>query len=46
MPLGLPNILTNLTKEQGQSLFVSFITEEDGTPIAREDGNNLIRENL
>jgi hypothetical protein len=46
MALGLPNILTNLTKEQGGSLFVSFITEEDGTPIAREDGSNLIRENL
>jgi hypothetical protein len=47
MPLGLPNILTNLTKEQAAgSLFVSFITEEDGTPIAREDGSNLIRENL
>jgi hypothetical protein len=46
MALGLPNILTNLTKEQGRDLFVSFITEEDGTPIAEEDGDNLIRENL
>ncbi len=46
MPLGLPSILTNLTKEQGRSLFVSFITEEDGTPLAREDGSNIIRENL
>jgi hypothetical protein len=47
MALGLPNILTNLTKEQAVgSLFVSFITEEDGTPIAKENGDNLIRENL
>lgn len=44
--LGLQNILTNLVEETRQELFVSFITEEDGTPIAEEDGNNLIRENL
>ena len=44
--LGLQNILTNLVEETKQSLFVSFITEEDGTPIAEEDGDNLIRENL
>ena len=44
--LGLPNTLNNLVEETRTELFVSFITEEDGTPIAREDGNNLIRENL
>ena len=44
--LGLQNIITNLVEETRQSLFVSFITEEDGTPIAEEDGDNLIRENL
>jgi len=44
--LGLQNILTNLVEETKQQLFVSFITEEDGTPIAEEDGDNLIRENL
>tara|TARA_R110000782_G_scaffold36141_1_gene86158 strand:+ start:6903 stop:7040 length:138 start_codon:yes stop_codon:yes gene_type:complete len=44
--LGLPNILTNLVEETSQQLFVSFLTEEDGTPIAEEDGDNLIRENL
>lgn len=44
--LGLQNILTNLVEETKQQLFVSFITEEDGTPLAEEDGDNLIRENL
>lgn len=44
--IGLPNILTNLVEETRQELFVSFITEEDGTPITEEDGDNIIRENL
>lgn len=44
--LGLKNILTNLVEETRQDLFVSLITEEDGTPLAEEDGDNLIRENL
>ena len=46
MRLGLCNTLSNIPNEQVERLFVSFITEEDGTPIAKEDGSNIIRENL
>lgn len=44
--LGNLNTLTNLTEEVRADLFVSFLLTEDGSPIAEEDGDNFIRENL
>ena len=46
MLLGVTFGLQNMTEMGGQSLYVSFLTTEDGQPIIEEDGDNLIRENL
>ena len=46
MKLGLGLNLTHIDGSEGQDLFVSLLTTEDGQPITEEDGNNLIRENL
>lgn len=43
--LGLVNVLGSIREETNQSLYVSFLTTEDGQPIVEEDGDNLIREN-
>jgi|32_taG_2_1085360.scaffolds.fasta_scaffold09956_3 hypothetical protein len=46
MLLGVTFGLQHMTEMGDQSLYVSFLTTEDGQPIVEEDGDNLIRENL
>ena len=46
MQLGSTFGLQYLAEVGSQSLYVSFLTTENGQPIVKENGDNLIRENL
>ena len=46
MLLGVTFGLQHMTEMGSQDLYVSFLTTEDGQPTVKENGDNLIRENL